>query len=51
VWSAEHLKTAGTLKSDLNFEVWRQLAAGGVMIAPAPGTMLLGVPLVQQSSR
>ena len=51
VWSAEHLKTAGTLKSDLNFEVWRQLAAVGVMIAPAPGTMALGVPLVQQSSR
>ena len=26
VWSTAHLKTAGTLKSDLNFEVWRQLA-------------------------
>ena len=24
VWSSAHLKTAGALKSDLNFEVWRQ---------------------------
>lgn len=34
VWSTEHLKTAGTLKSDLNFEAWRQLAAAGVTVAP-----------------
>jgi small-conductance mechanosensitive channel len=27
VWSSEHLKTAGTLKSDINFEIWRELAA------------------------
>jgi hypothetical protein len=26
VWSVERVKTAGTFKSDLNFEVWRQLA-------------------------
>ena len=50
VWSSEHLKTAGTLKSDLNFEVWRQLAAVGVVIAPAQGALALGVPLVQASS-
>jgi small-conductance mechanosensitive channel len=34
VWSTEHLKTAGTLKSDLNFEAWRQLAASGVTVPP-----------------
>ncbi len=34
VWSSAHLKTAGTLKSDLNFEVWRQLAAAGVTSRP-----------------
>lgn len=34
VWSTEHLKTAGTLKSDLNFEAWRQLAAAGVTVPP-----------------
>jgi small-conductance mechanosensitive channel len=50
VWSTEHLKTAGTLKSDLNFEVWRELAALGVTIAPTQGAMALGVSLVPQSS-
>ena len=44
VWSAEHLKTAGTLKSDLNFEVWRQLAAAGVSIQPA--ALTFGLQLV-----
>jgi small-conductance mechanosensitive channel len=33
VWSTEHLKTAGALRSDLNFEAWRQLAAAGVTVA------------------
>jgi small-conductance mechanosensitive channel len=51
VWSTQHLKTAGTLKSDLNFEVWRELAAAGVTIAPTQGAIALGVPLVQQPSR
>jgi small-conductance mechanosensitive channel len=51
VWSTEHLKTGGTLKSDLNFEVWRELAAAGVTIAPEKGAMALGVSLVPQSSR
>lgn len=36
VWSTEHLKTAGTLKSDLNFEAWRELAAAGVTVPPLP---------------
>ena len=49
VWSTEHLKTAGTLKSDLNFEVWQRLAEAGVTIASAPGTVALGVSLVQRS--
>jgi small-conductance mechanosensitive channel len=49
VWSTEHLKTAGTLKSDLNFEVWRQLAAAGVTIPPIHGSVVLGLPLVPSS--
>jgi small-conductance mechanosensitive channel len=51
VWSSEHLKTAGTLKSDLNFEVWRQLAAAGVTIPSTQGPMTLGLQLVQSSER
>jgi small-conductance mechanosensitive channel len=51
VWSAEHLKTAGTLKSDLNFDVWRQLAAAGVTIPPAQGTVTLGLQIGQSSKR
>jgi small-conductance mechanosensitive channel len=46
VWSSEHLKTAGMLKSDLNFEVWRQLAAAGVTISPVQGAVVLGLQLV-----
>jgi small-conductance mechanosensitive channel len=46
VWSVEHLKTAGTLKSDLNFEVWRQLASAGVTIREPPGSVVLGLQLV-----
>ena len=34
VWSREDLKTAGALKSDLNFEVWKQLAAAGLTVSP-----------------
>ena len=53
VWSTEHLKTAGTLKSDLNFEVWRQLAAAGVTMSPlpTPGPVALGLQLVPSSKR
>ena len=50
VWSNEHLKTAGTLKSDLNFEVWRQLATAGVTAPSAQGAML-GLHLVQAPPR
>ena len=46
VWSTEHLKTAGTLRSDLNFEVWRQFAAAGVTVAPVNGPIALGLQLV-----
>ena len=47
VWSAEHVKTAGALKSDLNFEVWQQLGAAGVSIQPA--ALPLGVQLTKPS--
>jgi len=50
VWSTEHLNTAGTLKSDLNFEVWRQLAASGVTVPPTQGAVILGLPLVSPST-
>jgi small-conductance mechanosensitive channel len=49
VWSTEHLKTAGTLRSDLNFAVWQQLAAAGVTIPPAQGAVVLGLQLVPSS--
>ncbi len=49
VWSTEHLKTGSKLKSDLNFEVWRQLAAAGVMVAPTHGAVVLGVQLVSST--
>jgi hypothetical protein len=45
VWSLEHLGTAGTFKSDLNFEVWRQLAVAGVTIREPTGSMVLGLQL------
>jgi len=46
VWSVEHLKTAGTLKSDLNFEVWRQLASAGVSLREPQSAVVLGLQLV-----
>jgi len=36
VWSSVHLNTAGRLKSDLNFEIWRRLRAEGVAAPTAP---------------
>ena len=51
VWSTKHLKTAGTLKSDLNFEVWRQLAEAGVTMPPMPGAAVLGLQLVPAPKR
>jgi small-conductance mechanosensitive channel len=47
VWSTKHLTTAGTLRSDLNFDVWRQLAAAGVTVPPAPGAVALGLQIGQ----
>jgi small-conductance mechanosensitive channel len=35
VWSRTHLNTAGKLKSDLNFEVWRRLKDEGVTLPAA----------------
>ena len=51
VWSTEHLKTAGTLRSDLNFEVWRQLTAASVTIPPPQGAVMLGLQLVPLSKQ
>ena len=45
VWSTEHLKTAGTLKSDLNFAVWRQLTAAGVAIRQPDSAIVMGLHL------
>jgi small-conductance mechanosensitive channel len=43
VWSSAHLNTAGTLKSDLNFEVWRRLRAEGVA-PPAAAVVAVTLP-------
>jgi small-conductance mechanosensitive channel len=51
VWSTKHLETAGTLKSDLNFDVWRQLAAAGVTVPSAQGAVALGLQIGQSSKR
>ena len=51
VWSTEHLKTAGRLRSDLNFEVWRQLAAAGVTIPSTQGAVVLGLQLAPPSKQ
>jgi small-conductance mechanosensitive channel len=34
VWSANHLASAGTLKSELNFAVWKGLRAAGLSFSP-----------------
>ena len=49
VWNLVHLKTAGTLKSDLNFAVWRQLAADGVTILQSNGAIVMGLQLAPAS--
>jgi len=52
VWSVEHLKASGALKSDLNFAVWRQLAAAGIEIRPRRDDTVYGLELAgQRSSR
>ncbi|HTM31029.1 MAG TPA: mechanosensitive ion channel domain-containing protein [Vicinamibacterales bacterium] len=45
VWSNVHLKTAGRLKSDLNFDVWKRLKAEGV----APPTATIAVTMSSSS--
>ena len=51
VWSTEHLKSAGTLKSDLNFDVWRELASEGVLIPQAQAALALGLQLGESPKR
>jgi small-conductance mechanosensitive channel len=51
VWSAEHVKTAGALKSELNFEVWRQLDAADIAVRPASGALTLGLELAASSKK
>jgi small-conductance mechanosensitive channel len=45
VWSTQHVTTAGSLKSDLNFAVWRQLSKAGVSIQPP--ALTLGLQLTR----
>lgn len=51
VWSTEHLKSAGMLKSDLNFEVWRQLYDAGVKVPSAGTPAMLGLQIGQSIGR
>ena len=51
VWSTKHLKTAGKFKSDLNFEIWRQLAAAGVTVGAAQSTVAFGLQIGQSPGR
>src|SRR5687767_2449169 len=48
VASTEHLKTAGSLKSDLNFAVWRQLSEAGMAIQPS--ALTLGLRLTRREA-
>lgn len=47
VWSSTHVTTAGGLKSDLNFEVWKQLAAAGISIRQPRAVLPFGLQLEQ----
>ena len=51
VWSTKHLTTAGTLKSDLNFEIWRQLAAAEALVPPEQGSTALALQIGQSAKR
>ena len=51
VWSTKHLTTAGTLKSDLNFEIWRQLAAAEAVVPPEQGSAALALQIGQSAKR
>ena len=46
VWSTKHLQTAGSLKSELNFAVWRQLREAGVTVQPP--ALTLGMHLTRK---
>lgn len=48
VWSNTHVTTAGGLKSDLNFAVWKELAAAGIATRPPRG-MRPGLDLLAPS--
>ena len=48
VWTKTPLNSAGRLKSDLNFEIWRQLRAAGVAM-PQP-VVTLALPTMAGSS-
>lgn len=45
VWSTDHLKTSGSLKSDLNFAVWRQLRTAGIDIVAGRDKSGFGIDL------
>jgi hypothetical protein len=45
VWSTAHLKSAGKLRSDLNFEIWCQLTGRG-MAVPQPVQVMPALPTV-----
>jgi len=44
VWSTRHVKSPGKLKSDLNFDAWKQLTAAGVTFAQVPVSLPAFVP-------
>jgi small-conductance mechanosensitive channel len=47
VWSTKHLQTAGSLKSELSFAVWRQLRETGVAVQPP--ALTLGLQLARNN--
>jgi small-conductance mechanosensitive channel len=47
VWSKDDLKTAGTLRSDLNFAVWKQLVTSGI---PTAVEGAVGVRIAERES-
>lgn len=47
VWSTRHLKSPGKLKSDLNFDAWKQLTAAGVTFSHVP----VSLPAVSPKGR
>ena len=44
VWSTRHVKSPGKLKSDLNFDAWKQLTAAGVTFAQVAVSLPAVVP-------